>query len=62
MERAHQKASGFGFVLIDTKAKTYEIHAYRFSVDPLDDNPENEFPGWPVTIHQEENRGKNKLA
>ena len=61
-ERAHQKASGFGFVLIDTKAKTYEIHAYRFSVDPLDDNPENEFPGWPVTIHQEENRGNNKLA
>jgi len=61
-ERAHQKGSGFGFVLIDTQAKTYEIHAYRFDVDPLDDEPANEFPGWPVTIHQEENKGKNRLA
>ena len=61
-ERAHQKGSGFGFVVIDTKAKTYEIHAYRFDVDPLDGDPANEFPGWPVTIHQEENKGKNRLA
>ncbi len=61
-ERAHQKGSGFGFVLIDTQAKTYEIHAYRFDVEPLDGDPANEFPGWPVTIHQEENKGKNRLA
>lgn len=61
-ERAHQKGSGFGFVLIDTQKKTYEIHAYKFDVDPLDGNPDNQFPGWPVTIHQQENRGENRLA
>jgi len=60
-ERAHQKGSGFGFVIIDKASKTYEIHAYKFSVDVLDGNPNNEFDGWPVTIHQEENKGQNVL-
>ncbi|MEM9586715.1 MAG: alkaline phosphatase D family protein [Planctomycetota bacterium] len=60
-ERAHQKASGFGYVVIDTEAKTYELNSYRFLVDPTDGNPENQFPGWPVTIHQQENGGENRL-
>jgi alkaline phosphatase D len=61
-ERAHQKGSGFGFVIIDKANKTYEIHAYKFSVDVLDENPNNQFEGWPITIHQEENKGLNKLT
>ncbi len=60
-ERAHQKGSGFGFVLIDTEKRTYEVHAYRFDINPLDGNPNNQFPGWPVTIFQTENRGENRL-
>ncbi len=52
-ERAHQKASGFGFVTIDTDAKTYQIEAFRFLVDPTDGNRNNQFPGWPVTISQD---------
>jgi hypothetical protein len=59
--RAHQKGSGFGLVVIDTKAKTYELSAFRFLVDATDPKPEDQFPGWPVTIHQAENRGKNRL-
>ncbi len=58
---AHQKASGFGFVTIDTKAKTYHLESFRFLVDATDGNPANQFPGWPVTIHQKENRGENIL-
>lgn len=61
-ERAHQKGSGFGFVTIDTQKKTYFIESYRFLVDPEDGKPENQFPGWPVTIHQSENRGQNRLG
>ena len=60
-ELAHQKGSGFGLVTIDTKAKTYHIESFRFLVDATDDKPSNQFPGWPVTIHQAENRGENKL-
>lgn len=61
-EKAHQKASGFGYVLIDPRAKTYTIHSYRFLIDPTDGSPDNEFPGWPVTIHQDENGGLNRLS
>ena len=61
-DRAHQKGSGFGFVIIDPKKKTYEIHSYRFNIDPLDGKEGNEFPGWPVTIQQRENRGENVIA
>ena len=59
---AHQKGSGFGLVHIDTAAKTYEIHAFRFKVDAANPKPGDEFPGWPVTIHQSENRGENRVG
>jgi hypothetical protein len=60
-EKAHQKGSGFGFVTVDTAARTYTLDAFRFLVDATDGKPENQFPGWPVTIHQSENRGENRL-
>ena len=60
---AHQKGSGFGFVTIDTEAKTYKLDSYRFLIDPLNGNDEDiQFPGWPVIIHQSENAGQNKLS
>ncbi len=61
-EKAHQKGSGFGFVTIDTEKKTYFIESFRFLVDPSDGKKENQFPGWPVTIHQKENKGENELS
>ncbi|MCM2678364.1 alkaline phosphatase D family protein [Echinimonas agarilytica] len=60
--RAHEKSSGFGFVYIDTEAKTYTLEAYKFMVDATDGKASNQFDGWPVTIHQRENRGDNKLS
>ena len=61
-DKAHQKGSGFGFVTFDTKAKTYHIESFRFLIDPLDGNPTNQFPGWPITIQQQENRGENRIG
>ncbi len=61
-ELAHQKASGFGLVTIDTEKKTYHLDCFRFLIDATDGNAENQFPGWPVTIHQNENAGENKLG
>ena len=60
--KAHEKGSGFGFIIFDTKSRTYTVNAYRFLIDPNDGKPNNQFPGWPVTIHQEENKGNNKLT
>lgn len=60
-EKAHQKGSGFGLITVDTKKRTYQLDSFRFSIDATDGKPENQFPGWPVTIHQRENRGENRL-
>jgi hypothetical protein len=59
---AHQKGSGFGLVEIDSEKRTYTIHCYRFLIDPTDGKAGNEFPGWPVTLQQAENRGENVLG
>ncbi len=61
-DRAHEKGSGFGMVTIDPEARTYTIESFRFLVDATDGNPANQFPGWPVVIHQEENKGVNRLG
>ncbi len=58
-ELAHQKGSGFGLVTIDTQQKTYTLDAFRFLVNAADGQVANQFAGWPLTIHQSENRGQN---
>ena len=61
-DKAHEKASGFGFITFDTAKKTYFIESFRFLIDATDGKPTNQFRGWPVTIHQKENRGENVLG
>ncbi|MEI7776737.1 MAG: twin-arginine translocation pathway signal, partial [Verrucomicrobiota bacterium] len=61
-DKAHEKGSGFGFITFDTQAKTYKVECFRFKVNATDDAPSNQFPGWPVTIHQTENRGENRIG
>ena len=51
----------YGLVTIDPKKKTYHLESFRFQIDPTDGKKSNQFPGWPVTIHQRENRGENRL-
>jgi hypothetical protein len=61
-DKAHEKGSGFGFVTFDTEKKTYFIESFRFLIDATDGKASNQFPGWPVTIQQAENRGENVLG
>lgn len=60
--KAHEKGSGFGFITIDTEKLTYTLEAYRYLIDVTDGRPDNQFPGWPITIHQEENKGINRIS
>jgi hypothetical protein len=60
-DKAHEKGSGFGFITFDAVKRTYALDSYRFLIDPADGKASNQFPGWPVTIHQAENRGENQL-
>lgn len=61
-DRAHEKGSGFGFVTFDTQAKTYYVECFKFLCDPKSGKPEAQFAGWPVTISQEDNAGKNSIS
>jgi hypothetical protein len=61
-DKAHEKGSGFGFVTFDTEARTYHIESFKFLINATDGHPENQFPGWPVTIQQKENRGENVIG
>lgn len=61
-DRAHRKASGFGVITIDSKQKTYTLDCYKFLCDVTDNSTENQFTGYPITIHQKENRGENIIS
>lgn len=60
--QAHEKGSGFGMISFDTQAQTYTMEAYKFLIDVNDHKTTNQFDGWPVTIHKDENRGMNRLS
>lgn len=59
---AHQKGSGFGVIEFNTAARTFTMSAYRFLSEPAREPDSGQFPGWPVTIHMDENAGINRLG
>jgi len=61
-DMVHRKNSGFGLVTIDTEAKTYTLDCYKFLCDATDSKESNQYPGWPLTIHQAENKGENRIG
>ncbi len=61
-ELAHQKASGFGLITIDQKKKTYHLESFKFLIDPTNGKKSNQYPGWPVTLHQKEMGGDNVIG
>lgn len=61
-DRAHVKASGFGVVRLNTGQRTIRMEAYRFLADIENAAADNQFPGWPVTVGQLENYGKDRAG
>ena len=49
-------------VTIDTDAKTYTLDCFKFLCDATDGKESNQYPGWPITIHQAENKGENRIG
>ncbi|WP_166422378.1 alkaline phosphatase D family protein [Paraglaciecola sp. 20A4] len=60
--QAHEKGSGFGMITFDLDQQTYTMDAYKFLIDVNDKKASNQYDGWPVTIHKDENRGLNQLS
>lgn len=56
--QAQNKSSGFGIITFDTQARTIRMEAYRFLADKDKPAPDDQFPGWPLTIDQSDNDGR----
>jgi len=59
---AHDKSSGHGIVRFDPAKLTITMECYRVQFDPMNVQPEDQFPGWPKTIRLADNRGQKVVA
>jgi len=57
-ERARRSASGFSLVTLDHESRTIRVEALRFGSGPDSAREDDYFPGWPVTIRQADNDGR----
>jgi len=60
--RGRDTASGYGVVRFDKLKRQIRVEAYRFQADLTSVSPEDQFPGWPHTISQLENYGREPVA
>ncbi len=58
LELLHDKASGYGLVRFHKPTRTIEINCYRLLFDAADEQPGDQFPGWPRTIAQRDNHAR----
>ncbi len=61
-DRAHAKSSGFGVIRLNTSDRSIQMEAYRFMADIHNPAVDNQFPGWPLTIDQFDNYGRNPIG
>ncbi|WP_341228414.1 alkaline phosphatase D family protein [uncultured Arcticibacterium sp.] len=57
--KANLKASGFGLVTFSNVKREIKMEAFRFLASSTE---EKTYPGWPLTIHQSENDGRQALG
>jgi alkaline phosphatase D len=58
----HSRAAGFGMVIFDNEERTIKIECWRFLADVGDPKAGDQFPGWPLTISQFDNYGREAAA
>lgn len=62
LNRLHDKSSGYGIVRFDTKTRNMTMECWRLQFDAAHPQPQDQFPGWPKTIHMLENYGRKAVA
>ncbi len=53
--RIYDRATGYGMVIFDKKARTIRTECWPRYVDPEDPSTGQQYQGWPVTIAQQDN-------
>jgi hypothetical protein len=61
-EKLHDKSSGYGLVRFRKPARTITMECWRLLADVTKPGPDDQFPGWPVTIEMRENYGRKAAA
>jgi len=61
-EQAQIKSSGFGLVRVDTRKHHYTCDCYHFLCDARHGKRDDQFPGWPLTIKQTDNYGRQRAG
>jgi alkaline phosphatase D len=61
-ENEDRKAAGYGMVIFDKDQRTITIESWRFLADVENPGPDDQFPGWPLTISQSDNYGREAKA
>tara|TARA_R110000868_G_scaffold93190_1_gene258068 strand:+ start:39846 stop:42464 length:2619 start_codon:yes stop_codon:yes gene_type:complete len=57
----HNRATGYGLVTFNKKERTITTACWPRYADPVSSKNE-QFPGWPITIKQEDNYGRKAIA
>jgi alkaline phosphatase D len=57
-----EKTAGFGFVIFDKETRDIKIESWRFLCDVLNPGENSQHPGWPLTINQMDNYGREAVA
>ncbi len=58
----HDRATGYGMVIIDPKTRDITFECWKRSSDPENDPQNGQYEGWPITINQQDNYGKKAFG
>ncbi len=56
------KSGGLGFVMFDTETRDITVECWHFMSDVSNPADDSQFPGWPFTINQMDNYGRDAVA
>lgn len=60
--QGEDRSSGYGIIRFNQQERTITVEAWRFAFDMENPSLEDQFPGWPLAIHQMDNYGRKPLA
>lgn len=58
----NEKSAGFGFVEFNKETRDIKLESWHFLSDISDSGHGNQYPGWPLTINQMDNYGRDARA
>jgi alkaline phosphatase D len=58
----HDKSSGYGILRCDPARQTFTMECWKLQFDAKNPRPEDQFPGWPMTVSIDDQYGRKAVA